>query len=275
MKRLLLPALLLLSTGAGAGLLVTDVAGKAEIEGRGPVAMLAEIPDGARLRLAPGAQLVAVDLASGREYVLKGDAKYLVAADGPKTANGKQVPAKPLPANNLAAVNIAPGKVAQATLVMRSVPRFNVPLLHAPARSTVVTTRPAFHWGGVDGAANYRLILTRQDGSAVWETTLAANEFVPAPEQALSPGESYGWRIEVIGADGRTISDAAARFAVAPAAVIKRLGELKPAADAPFGRRVLYAAQLREAGATAEARELWKALAQERPDDEVLKALAE
>jgi hypothetical protein len=189
MKRLLLPALLLLSTGAGAGLLVTDVAGKAEIEGRGPVATLAEIPDGARLLLAPGAQLVAVDLASGREYVLKGEAKYLVAADGPKTANGKPVAAKPLPANNLAAVKVAPGKVAQATLVMRSVPRFNVPLLHAPARSTVVTTRPAFQWGSVEGAANYRLILTRQDGSAVWETTLAANEFVPPPEAMPSPHE--------------------------------------------------------------------------------------
>ena len=275
MKRPLLLASLLLSANAMAGLLVTDIAGTAEIEGKGPIATLTELADGARLRLAPGAQVVAVDLASGREYVLKGNARYIVGAGGPKTAEGKPVDAKPLPARNLAEVKIAPGKVAQATLVMRSAPKFNVPVLHAPARSIVVTARPTFKWGSVDGAAGYRLVVKGQDGAALWDATVAGNEFTAGAERALAPGESYTWRIEVVGADGRTISDAAARFSVAAAEVIKRLDELKPAADAPFGRRVLYAAQLREAGAMAEARELWQALARERPNDEVLKSLAD
>jgi hypothetical protein len=239
------------------------------------VPILAEIPDGAQLMLAAGAQLIAVDLASGREYVLKGGGKYVVAAGGPKTADGKPISATPLPAKNLPEVKVALGKVEQATLVMRSMRKFNVPLLHAPARTTVISTRPQFQWGSVEGAASYHLILKGRDGNALWETAVTGTELMPGQDQALSPGTDYGWRIEAIGTDGRTISDASANFSVAPAEVIKRLDELKPAADAAFGRRVLYAAQLREAGATAEARELWKALAQERPDDEVLKYLAE
>jgi hypothetical protein len=275
MKPLLLLASLAFSTSALAGLLVTDVAGKAEIEGKGLVATLAEIPDGARLALAPNAQLVAVDLISGREYTLKGNTRYLITADGPKTSDGKPVDAKPLPAKNLPEVKVATGKVAQATLVMRSIRKFNVPVLHAPARTTVVTPHPTFQWGNVEGASSYRLILKGQEGTTPWETTVTTNEFTAGPDRALSPGTGYTWRIEAIGADGRTISDAAASFTVAPAEVIKRLDDLKPAADAPFGRRVLYASQLREAGAIADAQALWKALARERPEDEVLKALAE
>ena len=275
MKRLLLPVSLIISAHAMAGLLVTDISGKVEIEGKGAVATLAEIPDGARLILAAGAQLVAVDLASGREYTLKGSGKYVAAAGGPKTSDGKPVDAKPLPAKNLPEVKFAAGKVAQATVVMRGIGKFNVPVLHAPARTTVISTRPLFQWGSVEGAANYHLILTEQGRNALWDVLTAGTEFTPGQDGALSPGTGYSWRIEAIGTDGRTISDASANFSVAPAEVIGRLEKIKPAPDAPFGRRVLYAAQLREAGATADAHALWKALAQERPDDETLKSLAE
>ena len=274
MKRILMTSLLLVTQGTMAGLLVTDISGKAEIEGKGPVATLAEIPDGARLTLAAGTQLVAVDLVSGREYVLKGSGKYVVAADGLRTSDGKPVETKPLPAKNLPEVKVATAKVAQATLVMRSMRKFNVPVLNSPARTTVVTETPVFQWSGVDGAVSYRLVLKDQNG-VVWEKTAAVTELAVPRDRSLHAGERYNWRIEAIGADGRTISDASASFSVAPGDTIKRLAELKPAPDAPFGRRVLYAAQLREAGALADARELWKSLAQERPDDEVLKTLAE
>jgi hypothetical protein len=275
MRRLLLPASLILSTQAMAGLLVTDISGKVEMEGKGTVATLAEIPDGAHLALAAGARLVAVDLASGREYVLKGAGKYVAAAGGPKSADGKPVAATPLPAANLPEVKVGPGKAAQATVVMRGIRKYNVPVLHAPARTAVISTRPLFQWSGVEGAASYRLVLKGADGAALWEAAVAGTELTPAPDRALSPGADYGWRIEAVGSDGRSISDASANFSVAPAEVIRRLEALKPPAGAPFGRRVLYAAQLREAGANAAARELWQALAQERPGDEVLKSLAE
>jgi hypothetical protein len=275
MKRFLLLTLLLNAPGAMAGLLVTDMAGKAQVEGRGSVTTLAEIPDGAQVTLAAGARLVAVDLSSGREYVLKGNAKYVISADGPKTSNGKPVAASTLPARNLPEVKVASAKVAQAAIVMRGIRRFNVPVLHAPAQTTITTTTPLFQWGGVEDSTGYRLILKGSDGTVIWDTPTATTELIVPQERSLPAGERYTWRIEAIGSDGRTISDASASFSVAPSGVIKRLAELKPGPNAPFGRRVLYAAQLREAGALTDAKEQWKILAQERPNDEVLKSLAE
>lgn len=264
---------------AHAGLLVTDISGNAEIDGRGRVTILAEIPDNARLTLAKDARVVAVDLASGREYLLTGSGSYRVMADGPRDAKGKPVDAKPLPAKNLPDVRLATGKAAQATLVMRSgnTRKFNVPLLHAPARTTVITDTPVFRWSGVEGAEHYRFTLTTPDGR-IWKHTLAAMELALPAEQRLRPGERYTWRIEALasGTQGdRPVAEAATHFDVAPAEVMRRLAELRPAANAPFSRRVLYAAQLREAGADADANELWKALARERPNDDVLKGLAE
>jgi hypothetical protein len=275
MRLLLLSLSLLLALPATAGLLVTDISGKAEVAGKGPVTMLAELPAGAQLTLGPEARLVAVDLTSGREFILKGNARYLVAADGPKTAAGKPVEAQPLPSRNLPEIKVATGKVAQASIVMRSVRKRNVPVPLAPSRTVVISSTPAFHWEGVEGATAYRLTLTSPEGTAVWESSPATSGVTLPADRSLPAGEGYSWRIEAMGQDGRVISDASTRFSIASADVIKRLTELKPSPQAAFSRRVLYAAQLREAGATADARELWKMLAQERPEDEVLRALAE
>jgi hypothetical protein len=92
--------------------------------------------------------------------------------------------------------------------------------------------------------------------------------------QALQAGGRYNWRVEAMGADGR-LSDAAARFTVANAEALTALALLKPDATATFSRKVLYAAQLREAGAVEDAKLLWQALSREQPDDPVLASLAE
>ncbi len=91
----------LLAQGASAGLLVTEVNGKAEVEGRGTIVTLMEIPDGSRLNLPAGSSLTVVDLASGREFLLKGGRKYAIAEGGPKAVDGTLLEAKPLPAKNI------------------------------------------------------------------------------------------------------------------------------------------------------------------------------
>ena len=84
----------------------------------------------------------------------------------------------------------------------------------------------------------------------------------------------YRWRVEALSAEG-PLSDSSARFSVVSADAMKNLVLLRPAPDSPIGRKVLYAAQLREAGATEEAKIIWKALAKERPDDQTLRSFAE
>jgi len=275
MTKMLAVALALIAPAAFGGLLVTEVSGKVKIEGKGAVATLSEIPDGSRIMIPAGAHLVAVDLASGREFSLKGGSNYLVSAHGPAQTDGKVVEAKPLPAKNLPAVKIATGKVAQATLVMRSLGGGgNVPLLQSPVRTTITTDTPMFHWSGVEGANNYHLKLTTYEGDTLWElSTHGTSAQLPA-DKKLTMGERYTWRVEALG-DSGPLSDSSAGFAVMAQDIQQRLTELKPEAGAPFSRRVLYAAQLLQAGAKEDAKEQWKALYKEHPNDEVLKNLAE
>jgi hypothetical protein len=265
---------LLGSSATMAGLLVTEAIGKVEIEGKGPVNTLSQIPDNARLKVPAGAKLVVVDLGSGREYVLPGNFTYLAAASGPQTADGKAVAARPLPTSNLSEVKIVTPKVAQATLIMRTLPKTNVPVLVSPVRTAVISLMPTLRWTPVEAATNYKLTVTQPDGSLVWEVMTRETEITLSADHALQAGGRYTWRVEAMGADGR-LSEAAARFTVASAEALKTLALLKPDATATFSRKVLYAAQLREAGAVEDAKLLWQALSREQPDDPVLAALAE
>jgi hypothetical protein len=268
---LLIALLVLHAQPSRAGLLVTDVSGSVSIAGQGKVTTLAEIPDGVQLILATGARLVAVDLASGREYVLAGGSQYRVGANGPTTAAGKPVEAMALPVKNLPAVRIAIDKVAPATLVMRGMRPANVPVPLSPVRTAILTDQPIFNWSGVDAAESYVLTVIRQDGSVLWRMATRETELPLPREFRLTPGERYTWRVEAKGEAGR-LADASAGFTVAAAETIQRLRQLRTERAAPFGRRVLYAAQLSEAGVLEEAAELWRVLAIERPEDEILKA---
>lgn len=264
----------LLAQGASAGLLVTEVNGKAEVEGRGTIVTLMEIPDGSRLNLPAGSSLTVVDLASGREFLLKGGRKYTISENGPKALDGTPLESKPLPAKNIPEIRIGKGKAAQATLVMRGVRETAVPMLLSPVRTAAITTTPTFRWNAVESAINYRLILRVKDREPIWDVATRETELTLPADRALSAGQSYTWKIEAIGANGAP-SDASTGFSVADAGAMERLAKLKPDGSAPFSRRVLYAAQLAESGAVAEAREAWKVLASERPDDAVLRVLAE
>ena len=252
-----------------AGMLATDVSGKAEIIGKGPVSTLAQIADGSRLQLSAGATLVAVDLSSGREFILTGANTYIISSAGPKTLDGNLVQSKALPVNNLKEVRVAPGKLAQATLVMRGSPATRLPVLLSPLRTSVISVLPELKWESVEGATNYRLEIMKLDGSLVW-ATVTTGSMASIPEgRALETGVSYSWRVEANGPSGK-ISDSSSRFSVASKDAIESLKLLAPAPDASFSRKVLFATQLQEAGAVQEAKELWKSLARERPDDAVL-----
>lgn len=276
------------ATTADAGLLITEVVGQVEVgsTSRTPLKTLDEVPDGAWLTLPAGARVVAVELSSGHEFQLRGGGRYRVAADGLRSEQGEPVPPRALPANNLPAIKIAPGRVAQATIVMRSVmPRpdgFGEAIdefapapqhLVAPVRTTVVSTTPTLRWKAVELAKTYRITLNTPFSSSVFLAGAEQTEFTVPADQALPPGSACSWRLEAR-LDQQTVADETGRFRVAPAAAIDRLNRLKPGADATFAERVLYAAQLQEAGARDEASALWQTLSAERPDDEGLRRAA-
>ncbi len=262
----------LLPWPALAGLLVTDISGLAEVDGRGRVLLMAELPDGTALNVAPSARVVAIDLGSGREYVLTAG-RYAVEKSGPSEVGGKPVASSTLPAGKLPAVKIATGKVAQATLVMRSARK---PLAGvSPNQTAVSTTRPTLRWPDNPDATAYRVTLNEVGGRKVLDSTMPPkSSVVLSASEGLQAGGRYAWRVEAV-REGRTLAEHRGEFSVLGATDIYRLGQFRPGEGAEFSRRTLYAALLMEAGATEEARSIWQALRAERPDDPALAKLAE
>lgn len=250
-----------------AGVLVTDLKGKAETEGKKPVAVLSEIADGGLLDLAAGAQLVATDLASGREYVLVGAGRFRVGKNGVEGLLGASVTPRALPAANLPNVKVAVARVAQATLTMRG-GAFSSggPGPLSPARTAVLGTAPTLRWSPVEGANSYRVTLADEGGKTIFEADTKDSELTLQTKAGLGAGKQYSWRVAAHGANGR-LADASTIFSVVPDDLVKLLAQIKPDKDAPHSRWVLYAAQLQEAGAADEARLIWQMLAKERPED--------
>jgi hypothetical protein len=272
MKTLCAALLTLAMPAAFAGLLVTESNGKPKVNGK-VVITLAEIADGSQLEIPAGSHMVAVDLASGREFALSAG-KYQVGANGPVKAGGAPVLAQALPAQNLPNVKLAAGHISQATMVMRSLDIGGVPMLVYPVHTAVASATPQLRWKGVDGADSYHLKLASPDGTVLFETNTKDTAYQVSDDKRLSPGERYVWRIEAKGGEG-VLSDASASFTVLKDELLQQLAKLKPESGAPFSRWVLYAALLNQAGAGEDAKAIWKTLAKEHPGDAVLKTLAE
>lgn len=262
----------LCTTNAMAGLLVTEVTGIVQIDGKAPVATLAEIPDGARLSLQADATLIAVDLGSGTEYVLKGGHDYHVTPQGPQ---GRGISKTALAARGMADIHIEPGMVAEAKPASRTrTIQANALSPISPVKTIVVSDAPLFRWSAVEASAGYRLSVLKPDGALHWEARTQDTQLPLPATHRLAPGAKYTWRIEHFSANGPA-AGASAEFSVASATTLKQLSALKADSRSPFSRRVLYAALLTEVGAKEEARALWQELAKEKPDDKVLRKFAE
>ncbi len=263
----------LLALPAFAGLLVTDVIGKAEVEGRGPAKILTALAEGAHLSLAEGTTMVLVDLKSGREFALTGKASYVVAANGITTADRGMITATALPTASLPDVRIATLKLARPKMVMRGDFGFAPSTLISPVMTAVLSEQVYLQWREVESAVQYRVTVQRADDAVILDQVTRQLRIAVPPSAGLVAGETYSWRVEALG-EGSKLSSASAMFSMATAEDVLRLAQLKPVPSAPFGRRVLYLAQLLEVGAFEEASAVGTLLIKERPNDPVIQALA-
>ncbi len=266
MKKLMSAGILALTCTLNvAGVLVTDISGRVETAEKRIIGILSEIADGTRLDLPTGAQLVALDLTSGREYVVVGPGQFRVEKDGVHGVAGAHVMPRQLPASNLPAVKISVGRVSRASMTMRGGFSSSGPSPLYPARTAVLTVTPSLRWSPVEGATTYRVTITDDAGMIILDSRTSGEEMRATSAAGLLGGKQYALRVEALGAQGR-IADASTTFSVVTDDAARLLDQIKPDRDAPFSQRVLYAAQLQEAGAVDEARLLWQALAKERPD---------
>lgn len=254
--------------------MITDATGRIEAEADGAViGVLAELPSGAKLRLAQDAAATVLYLSSGEEYRLKGAGRYQIGDKAPTALQGAKPEKHKLPVDAIPPVRVKPATVQQATIVMRSLGAGVTVKLLEPVSVRVLDERPSFRWATVTGADSYRIQVIDSAGQPVAEF-MQQGEASQLPEGIhLKPGEAYSWSVEARLPNGRRLSRTA-DFAVLDADARAKLGRLQPAAGAKFSDRVAYALMLERYEAFHLAREEWRKLHAERPGEILLKERA-
>ena len=281
MSAALLLAASLLATVAEAApvAMITDIKGKVTlIEGARsrPATVLAYLEADNRLQLEAGSQVVLSYFAKAIEVTLSGPGEAAVAADGARVSKGAKSAQRSLEAGRIDTAKkfepMAREKLALATVHMRSSPK-PAPRPTSPVDTVILSTRPSLDWAELSSATGYRVVVRDASGTTVFDQQVAKPPLALPADRALRAGSAYEWRVEAKLASGSTVS-AEAKFSVADAARARVIENARPAQDASFSERVLYAALLESEGAHEAARPLWQSLARERPDDETLKRWA-
>jgi len=254
--------------------MVTDVQGAVSIVRDGAVAaptLAAELSAATRIELKEGARLSLIDLSSGDELVMTGPATAEVRAGGIETTPRDKLARKSTP---IGPVRVREGGLTQAAIVLRaSRPIERLPLLNLTNTATL-ETRPTFRWAPVDGVGPYRFELADDRGTVLHEARTDSTELTLPEGIALVRERSYTWEVSARRPDGVrfvTFAD----FTVAPAAVRERAIALRPDAAAPISAWTAYALWLDGQGLADEARIVWRRVAKERPDDPMVRKLAE
>jgi hypothetical protein len=253
--------------------MVTDLQGKAGItrEGRRyDATILAELVDGAQVRVDAGTTMSVLYLDTGDEYVFKGPVQILFRLGQPEIISGAQPEKRSLSLDKDGrGYRIKPVGVAQAALVMRGA-RIRLLNLHD---TITLETRPEFRWEELQPGLKYQIEITDDAGRMLYSTQLDATS-LPLPESLqLKDGLSYTWEVSVQLPDARKLANAGV-FSLATAELRAQAAYLRPAASAPLSARISYAAWLEQMNLKDEARAYWQAAASERPEDLRLKALA-
>lgn len=265
------------SSSQGAALIVTDVKGSVTLTEDGksrPALLLTYLRPGSSLRLAPNAVVVLTHTAKPLEETLTGPAEAAVTAEGIRVAKGAKAAARALDGNRVEAANkfqaVQRDKVGMASVVMRSIqPRIT---LEGPSNTRISTVKPVLRWRSTPGMPGFRVKVSEKGGAVHFEESIngTAADLSKAP---LKYGSAYEWQVEASPSSGGSAA-AKGEFIVLDAAGAQRIASLRPASSAPFSERLLFAAQLEAEGLSYEAASEWRALSQERPDDDNLRRWA-
>lgn len=252
--------------------MVTDLTGKAwagEGAARQPLAILSYLDAATVVEVEKGGSVSVTFYSPAEEQVFAGPSKFRIEKQGVTKISGAAPTVQRLGA--LAADATAKdinqgGRRTQAAVRMRNLVTPAAIVALSPDKTAVRSTTPQFSWRSLPDIAKYRVTVTGADGAAVLEETVAGAAWRVPAEKALMPGKDYSWSVEATLADGAKVA-AKANFSVVNAETATRLAAESPKTDASFAQRLRHAITLEAAGLNEDAREMWRALASERPTE--------
>lgn len=276
MKRLTISGLWLAGLlSAGAVLaepvaMVTDVGGSVSVVDGGKggkVELLSYLEPGMTLQLDPHAHLTATFFSKPVEYRFAGPARLTVEQDRILAGDGKAETHAVSLQKSSAAKKFTVAQRESVTLAafeMRA-GRPGLRLSDPVDTSLLDGGSLVFSWDGPRPKGGYQLSLYGGAGKLLHQAVLDASSWSP-PAGLLAAGKAYEWEIRAALDNGEVLT-ARGDFSMADSATARSVQAQAPQAAAPFSERVLYAVYLEQKGFKYDARQIWKELAKEHPDD--------
>lgn len=252
---------------------ITNLKGEVAVDGAPRPLLMSELAKGQKIVVGKEAQLAVMYIQSGKEYLLKGPADYVVGEREITAGHGMPPAARETAwrANSQVLVKVA--QTSGASIRMRSIAPVKAdatPKLDFPTQGAVATLQPTLRWtklpDGKDLAEVAIAVAGKEDKPLAKARVSGTSHRFPAK---LQPDTEYAWTVS---AGGHEIGSA--RFRTLPAAALQNAEKRRPSEKAEFSDRLLYALLLQELGAIQEAQEAWGKLAQERTDLPELAGLA-
>jgi hypothetical protein len=271
----LLALAICLLTDARAAAIVADVRGAARLADGAAVELLVQLPPGAEVRLAPGAEIVLIHLGAHSTYTLGGPGAYVVRpGDVQALGAGRIVQGKALPAA-FQGVRLQAARTAQASIAMRGTAAEVSLRLISPVATWLLERAVELRWEHpAEPAAEFSVQLTDEENRVVFETRTQGTAVLLPAEVVLEPGKLYGWQVRAQLANGRT-AEGWSEFGLADGALLARADAARPGPDAPYAERIAYALLLEALNLRASAQAAWADAARARPGDARVRALAE
>ena len=250
---------------------ITNLKGDVALDGNPRPQLLAELSKGQRITVGKDSLASVMYIASGKEYVLKGPADYLVKDTEISGSTAMPPVTRDTTWRTTNKVLVQVAQTSAASVRMRSIaqprPEPQQKLIY-PTQGNIATLQPTFLWKLADAKAQGEFVLLA-DGAEkpVHQAKTAGGTYrVPAK---LQPDKDYSWYVTVAGNE-----IGSGRFRTLSADAVTQIERRRPADKADFSDRLLFTLMLHEMGAAQEAREAWAKLSQERADLPELAALA-
>jgi len=257
---------------AGDGIaFITNIKGEIAVDGNPRPALLSELARGQKIVVGKDSQASVMYISTGKEYLLKGPADYLVKDNEISGSTGMPPMTRETAWRASSKVLAQVAQTSAASVRMRSIAHAKAEpeaKLLFPTQGNVATLQPTFRWRVHDAKAQgeFVLLLAGQEKPVHIAKAAGGSYRVPAK---LLPEKEYSWTLTVAGNEVGT-----GTFRTLSSEALVQIERRKPADKADFSDRLLFTLMLQEMGATQEARESWARLAEERADLPELAAFA-